>query len=155
KRELIALTYSFHGRTNATLSITGNRARKKRGGPYLSGVAFAPAPYLYRCPFGSKTEEECGARSAQYLRDVIRYETSGEVAAFIAEPVMGEGGILVPPANYFKLVREILNEEGILFIADEVQSGFGRTGKMFAIEHYGVEPDIIAMAKGIAGGFPL
>jgi len=155
KRELIALTYSFHGRTNATLSITGNRARKKRGGPYLSGVAFAPAPYFYRCTFGSKTEEECAARSAQYLRDVIRYETSGEVAAFIAEPVMGEGGILVPPANYFKLVREILNEEGILFIADEVQSGFGRTGKMFAIEHYGVEPDIMTMAKGIAGGFPL
>jgi 4-aminobutyrate aminotransferase len=155
KHEVVALTQSFHGRTNATLSITGNRARKKRGGPYLSGVSFAPAPYFYRCPFGSKTDEECGARSAEYLRNVLRYETSGDVAAFVAEPVLGEGGIIVPPADYFRLVKEILQEEGILFIADEVQSGFGRTGRMFAIEHYGVPPDIMAMAKGIAGGFPL
>src|SRR5262249_32721808 len=78
KREIIAVTYGFHGRTNATLSITGNRGRKKRGGPYLSGVAFAPAPYLYRDPFGSTTEEECGTRSAEALRDVLRYETSGD-----------------------------------------------------------------------------
>jgi len=155
KHEMIALTYGFHGRTNATLSITGNRGRKKRGGPYLPGVAFAPAPYFYRCPFGSKSEEECGAKSAEALRDVLRYQTSGDVAAFVAEPVMGEGGILVPPKNYFALVKKILDEEGILFIADEVQSGFGRTGRLFAIEHYGVLPDIMAMAKGIAGGFPL
>jgi 4-aminobutyrate aminotransferase / (S)-3-amino-2-methylpropionate transaminase / 5-aminovalerate transaminase len=155
KQEFVALTYGFHGRTSATLSITGNRSRKKRGGPYLSGVAFAPAPYFYRCPFGSRTEEECGERCAQALRDVLRYQTSGDVAAFVAEPVMGEGGILVPPPNYFRLVSEILKEEGILFLADEVQSGFGRTGKMFAVEHYGVEPDLMAMAKGIAGGFPL
>lgn len=155
KREVVALTQGFHGRTNATLSITGNRARKKRGGPYLSGISFAPAPYFYRCPFGSRTEGECAARSAEYLRNVLRYETSGDVAAFVAEPVLGEGGIIVPPADYFRLVKEILDEEGILFIADEVQSGFGRTGRMFAIEHYGVSPDIMAMAKGIAGGFPL
>ena len=155
KHEMIALTYGFHGRTNATLSITGNRGRKKRGGPYLPGVAFAPAPYFYRCPFGSKSEEECGAKSAEALRDVLRYQTSGDVATFVAEPVMGEGGILVPPKNYFALVKKILDEEGILFIADEVQSGFGRTGRLFAIEHYGVLPDIMAMAKGIAGGFPL
>lgn len=155
KREVVALTQGFHGRTNATLSITGNRARKKRGGPYLSGISFAPAPYFYRCPFESKTEGECAARSAEYLRNVLRYETSGDVAAFVAEPVLGEGGIIVPPADYFRLVKEILDEEGILFIADEVQSGFGRTGRMFAIEHYGISPDIMAMAKGIAGGFPL
>lgn len=155
KRELIALTHSFHGRTNATLSITGNRARKKGGGPYLTGIAFAPAPYSYRCPFGSKNDAECAARSAEHLREVLKYQTSGDVAAFIAEPVLGEGGIIVPHEDYFKYVKEILDEEGILFIDDEVQSGFGRTGKLFAIEHYGVEPDILTSAKGIADGFPI
>jgi len=155
KRELVALTHSFHGRTNATLSITGNRGRKKGGGPYLTGIAFAPAPYAYRCPFGSRTGAECAARSAEYLREVLKYQTSGDVAAFVAEPVLGEGGIIVPHEDYFKFVKQILDEEGILFIDDEVQSGFGRTGKLFAIEHYGVEPDILTSAKGIADGFPL
>lgn len=155
KHEFIALTHSFHGRTNATLSITGNRGRKKRGGPYLPGIAFAPAPYFYRCPLGCATEQQCSTRAAESIRDVIRYQTSGDVAAFIAEPVLGEGGIIVPHSEYFKVVKEILKEEGILLIIDEVQTGFGRTGKMFAIEHYGVEPDIMALAKGIAAGFPL
>jgi len=155
KNEMIALTHSFHGRTNATLSITGNSGRKISGGPYLSGIAFAPAPHFYRCPFGSKTEEECGDRAANYLADTIKYQTAGNVAAFIAEPILGEGGIITPPANYFKLVKEILDAHGILFICDEVQTGFGRTGKLFAIEHYGVEPDIMTTAKGIADGFPL
>ena len=155
RNEVIALTQSFHGRTYATLSITGNSGRKINGGPFMPGVAFAPAPNFYRCPFNSATEEECGERSAMALRDVIKYHTSNNVAAFIAEPIMGEGGIIVPPPNYFKLVKEILDDLGILFIADEVQSGFGRTGKLFGIEHYDVEPDIMTMAKGIADGFPL
>ncbi len=155
KSEIIALTHSFHGRTNATLSITGNSARKISGGPYLSGVAFAPAPYFYRCPFGSQTEEECGERAASYLADAIQYQSAGNVAAFVAEPILGEGGIITPPSNYFKLVKEILEANDILFICDEVQSGFGRSGKFFAIEHYGVDPDIMATAKGIADGFPL
>lgn len=155
KRELVALTHSFHGRTNATLSITGNRGRKKRGGPYLSGVAFAPAPYAYRCSFDSKDDAECARRCAEHLVDVLRYHTSGDVAAFIAEPILGEGGIIVPHDDYFKLVKEILDDEDILFICDEVQTGFGRTGRMFAIEHYGIEPDIMTLAKGIANGFPI
>ena len=155
RNEFVALTHSFHGRTNATLSITGNSGRKISGGPYLSGIAFAPAPHFYRCPFGSKTEEECGERAASYLADVIKYQTAGNVAAFVAEPILGEGGIIVPPSNYFKLVKEILEANDILFICDEVQTGFGRTGKFFAIEHYGVEPDIMTTAKGIADGFPL
>jgi len=155
KSEVLALTQSFHGRTNATLSITGNSGRKKGGGPYLSGIAFAPSPYFYRCPFGSKTEEECGERTANYLADVIRFQTAGDVAAFVAEPLLGEGGMITPPPNYFRLVKEILEANDILFICDEVQSGFGRTGKLFAIEHYDVEPDIMVMAKGIADGFPL
>jgi 4-aminobutyrate aminotransferase len=155
KSELLALTQSFHGRTNGTLSITGNSARKKGGGPYMTGVAFAPAPHFYRCPFGSQTEEECGERAASYVADVIKYQTAGDVAAFIAEPLLGEGGIITPPANYFPLVKEILEDNDILFICDEVQSGFGRTGKLFAIDHYGVEPEIMCMAKGIADGLPL
>ena len=155
KTEMIALTQSFHGRSSGTLSITGNSGRKKGGGPYLPGIAFAPAPHFYRCPFGSKTEEECGERAAGFLADVIKFHTAGDVAAFIAEPLLGEGGIIIPPANYFKLVKEILDDNDILFICDEVQTGFGRSGKLFAIDHYGVEPDIMTMAKGIANGFPL
>jgi len=110
---------------------------------------------LIAAPFSSKNDEECASRSAEFLRDIIRFSIVGDVAAFIMEPIMGEGGIIVPHASYFKYVKQILDEEGILFIADEVQSGFGRTGKMFAIEHGNIEPDIMTMAKGIADGFPL
>jgi 4-aminobutyrate aminotransferase len=155
KSEFIALTHSFHGRTAGTLSVTGNKARKTRGGPYLPGVAIAPAPYVYRNPFGTDDAEEVAARCAEMVEWAIDYQSSGNVAAFIAEPVMGEGGILVPPLRYFKRVKEILDRHGILFIADEVQSGFGRTGTLFGIDHYEVQPDIMVMAKGIADGFPL
>lgn len=153
KTEIIALTTSFHGRTWGALSVTGNAGRKRRGGPYASGVAFAPAPYAFRA--GVDNNEEYGERCARSLEDVLRFSTAGDVAAFIAEPVLGEGGIIVPPLNYFREVKKILDTHDILFIADEVQSGFGRTGAMFAIEHYGVEPDILVTAKGIADGFPL
>ena len=155
KKELVALTQSFHGRTVGTLSVTGNFGRKKGSGPYLSGVAFAPAPHFYRCPFKTSTPEDCAAACAEGIEDAIRSQTSGDVAAFIAESVLGEGGIIVPPDNYFKYAKAVCDKHGILFICDEVQCGFGRTGKMFAIEHYGVEPDIMATAKGIADGFPL
>jgi 4-aminobutyrate aminotransferase len=154
KHEFISLHASFHGRSWGTLSITGNVGRKKRGGPYAAGVSFAPAPYAYRSQWRNDPEE-CGRQCAKAIDDVIRFTTSGDVAAFIAEPVMGEGGIIVPPLNYFKEVKRVLDQHGILFIADEVQSGFARTGKMFAIEHYGVVPDILVTAKGIADGFPL
>ncbi len=155
KWEFVALTHSFHGRTNMTLSITGNSSRKLSGGPYYSGVAFTPSPYCYRCPFKCSGPDKCNYECAEHLASVIKFQTSGHVAAMIAEPVMGEGGIIVPPDNYFKLVKEILDDQDILLICDEVQAGFGRTGKMFAIEHYGVEPHIMTMAKGIANGFPL
>ena len=154
RKELVCLTMGFHGRSVGTLSISGNRSRKKGAGPYLPGVAFAPAPYCYRCPFQQKYPG-CGLACAEFMDHVLRYQTAGDVAAFIAEPVMGEGGIIVPPAGYFKVATRHIRDDGALFIADEVQSGFGRTGKLFAIEHYGVEPDLMAMAKGIADGFPL
>lgn len=154
KHEFISLHASFHGRSFGALSITGNYGRKKKGGPYATGVAFAPAPYAYRSNW-PEDAEECGRQCARAIDDVVRFATSNDVAAFIAEPVMGEGGIIVPPPNYFKEVKKVLDHYGILFMADEVQSGFGRTGRMFAIEHYGVVPDILVTAKGIADGFPL
>ncbi len=154
KREFVAIESSFHGRSFATLSVTGNSARKKGGGPYMPGVAFVPTPYCYRC-FAETTPDKCDMLCARRVSEVMRLHLSGDVCAFIAEPVMGEGGIIVPPDDYFKRVKKSLDDEGVLFIADEVQSGFGRTGKMFAIEHYGVEPDIMTMAKGIADGWPL
>lgn len=156
RRELVALESSFHGRSYATLSITGNSGRKFGGGPYMPGVAFAPTPYCYRCPLGYDGDpEKCGLACAQRVKEVMRLHLSGDVAAFIAEPVMGEGGIIAPPDGYFSAVKKILDDDGVLFIADEVQSGFGRTGKLFAIEWYDVVPDIMTMGKGIANGFPL
>lgn len=154
RKELVCLTMGFHGRTVGTLSVTGNRGRKKGAGPYLSGVAFAPAPYCYRCPFKT-SYPGCGLACAEFMDHVLRYQTAGDVAAFVAEPVMGEGGIIVPPPDYFKVATKHVRDDGALFIADEVQCGFGRTGRMFACEHYGVDPDILCMAKGIADGFPL
>ena len=154
RSEFVSLEMSFHGRTVGTLSVTGNWNRKKRGGPYLPGGAFAAAPSAYRSPYG--TDPAVGAREcARDVERAIDLRTSGDVAAFIAEPVLGEGGIIVPPPDYFKRVKEILDRRGILFICDEVQSGFGRTGRMLAIEHFGVVPDIVVTAKGIADGFPL
>lgn len=155
KNEMLALTNSFHGRSYATLSLTGNCGRKKGGGPYMPGVSFSPAPNCYRCPFKIYDSQKCDMECANYLEEVIRCHTSDNVSCFIAEPVMGEGGIVVPPNEYFKRIKEILDAHDILFIADEVQSGFGRTGKMFGIDHYDIEPDIMVMAKGIANGFPL
>lgn len=154
KTEFIALQASFHGRSYATLSVTGNNARKRRGGPYMVGCTFLPAPYCYRC-FFELEYPRCQLRCARALEDIIRFNTYDNVAALIAEPILGEGGIITPPDDYFVEIDRILKRHGILLLIDEVQTGFCRTGKMFGIEHYRVEPDIIAMAKGIANGFPL
>lgn len=154
RREFLAIESSFHGRSFATLSVTGNSGRKKGGGPYMPGVAYVPTPYCYRC-FAETTPDKCDLLCARRVAEIARLHLSGDVCAFIAEPVLGEGGIIVPPEGYFKRVKETLDEMGILFICDEVQTGFGRTGKLFGIEHYGVEPDIMTLAKGIADGWPL
>ncbi len=154
KSEFIALQGSFHGRSLATLSITGNKDRKRGGGPYIPGVAFHPAAYCYRCPY-SMNYPACDMHCAKMVEKTVQFCTSENVAAFIAESVMGEGGIIMPPKEYYKEVKKVLDKYGILLMVDEVQCGFGRTGKLFAIEHYDVEPDIMTMAKGIADGFPL
>jgi 4-aminobutyrate aminotransferase len=153
--EMVGLYGSFHGRSNATLSVTGNYGRKRGGGPFLTGVMFTPAPYCYRCPFKQKGPDSCNMLCAEFLEEIIRAHSTYNVAFLIAEPILGEGGIIVPPLDYFKVIKQILDHHKILLIADEVQSGFCRTGKMFAIEHYGIESDIMCLAKGIASGFPL
>jgi 4-aminobutyrate aminotransferase/(S)-3-amino-2-methylpropionate transaminase len=155
KHEIIALMCSFHGRTLGALSVTGQWGRRRFDmGPYLGGVSFAPAPYCYRCSLGH-TYPGCGIQCAEMIEDIIEYSSSNNVAEFIAEPLLGEGGLIVPPPEYFKTVKKVLDRHGILFIVDEVQTGFARTGKMFGIEHYGVNPDIMCLAKGIASGMPL
>ena len=155
KHEIIALMCSFHGRTLGTLSVTGQAGRRRyEMGPYLSSVTFAPAPYCYRCSLGQEYPS-CNIQCAKVIEDVISYSTSGDIAEFIAEPILGEGGIIVPPDEYFREVKKILDQYDVLFIADEVQTGFGRTGRLFGIENYDVAPDIMCLAKGIANGFPL
>jgi 4-aminobutyrate aminotransferase len=156
RHEIIALTPSFHGRTLGTLSITGQGGRKRGMGPLLSGVIFVPAPYCYRAPFKVDDEEECGKIYVELARDIIREASTSQISGFIVEPVIGEPGIIPLPKNYLKIFREeILDRYGGLLIVDEVQTGFGRTGKMFGVEHYDVEPDIMTMAKALGGGLPL
>ncbi|HXZ89454.1 MAG TPA: aspartate aminotransferase family protein [archaeon] len=155
KHEIIALMRSFHGRTIGTLSVTGQAGRRHAAmGPYLGSIAFAPTPYCYRCPLGLEYPS-CGIQCAKMIDEVVRYSTSNDVAAFIAEPLLGEGGIIVPPKEYFKEAKKILDAYGILFIDDEVQTGFARTGQLFGINHYGEVPDIMCLAKAIANGLPL
>jgi 4-aminobutyrate aminotransferase/(S)-3-amino-2-methylpropionate transaminase len=123
--------------------------------PYAPEIYRMPYAYCYRCAFGLEYPS-CEIRCAYFLRDFFHTHISSEqVAALIVEPVLGEGGFVVPPKEYFKVLYKICQDNGIVFIADEVQTGFGRTGKMFAMEHYEVEPDIIVMAKSMAGGLPL
>lgn len=155
RRAIVAFQRAFHGRTMGAISLTGQEKPYKEGlGPFLPEVYHAPFPYTYRC--GQCLEAPCETHSPQCLLELFRSQVSAEnVAAVIVEPVLGEGGFVVPPMDYFRGVKRICDEHGILFIDDEVQTGFGRTGRMFAIEHFGVEPDIVITAKSLSGGTPL
>lgn len=152
----IAFEDAFHGRTLLALSLTSKMKPYKFGfAPYAPEIYRMPYAYCYRCAFGLEYPS-CEIRCAYFLRDFFNtYISSEQVAALIVEPVLGEGGFVVPPKEYFKVLYNICKDNGIVFIADEVQTGFGRTAKMFAMEHYEVEPDILVMAKSIAGGLPL
>ncbi len=153
RQEVIALRHGYSGRSALGQALTGQAGW--RGVPtQVPGVAFAHAPYCYRCDFGL-TYPSCEMRCAKDIESVIQTSGSGQPAAFVAEPVQGTGGFVTPPREYFQVAAGIVRSYGGLFVDDEVQSGFGRTGRWFAIEHYGVEPDLIAMAKGIANGMPL
>ena len=156
KDGVISLQGSFHGRTNLTMSITSKyKPYKKDFGPFATETYKTDVAYCYRCPVGC-TYPECNIACGQELKTMLKTVISKDmIACLIAEPVQGEGGFVVPPKEYFQMLREICTENDIVFIVDEVQAGFARTGKMFAHEHFDVEADIITMSKSIANGIPL
>ncbi len=154
RHEVVALRHAYSGRSALALSLTANYAWRV-GGPGLPGIVHAHNAYCYRCPF-EKTYPACDLVCARDVEELIRTATSGQLAAFIAEPIQGVGGFVTPPREYFSIVAEIVRKYGGVFISDEVQTGFGRTGgRWFGIEHWGVEPDIITAAKGMANGSPI
>jgi 4-aminobutyrate aminotransferase-like enzyme len=152
--EVVALRHAYSGRSALAMSITGQCAWRI-GGPGLTGIAHAHNAYCYRCPF-EKTYPGCDLICARDMEEMIQTATSGQLAAFIAEPIQGVGGFVTPPKEYFSIVAEIIRRYGGIFISDEVQTGLGRTGgKWFGIEHWGVQPDIITAAKGLGNGLPV
>ncbi len=153
---VIAFENGFHGRTFFALGLTSKVKPYKFGfGPFPSEIYRMPYAYCYRCPFGL-TYPGCEVACAEYLKNFFMSHVAGEsVAALIVEPITGEGGFITPPPEYFPRIKEICRDYGIVVIADEIQTGMGRTGKMFAMEHWGVEPDLMTLAKSLAAGMPL
>jgi 4-aminobutyrate aminotransferase-like enzyme len=154
RHEIVVLRHSYSGRSATSLSAMGHSTWRPLP-PQVAGIVHAHAPYCYRCPF-KLTYPECGLACANDIEELIATTTTGEIAAFMAEPILGVGGFIVPPAGYFERAVEITRKHGGLFIADEVQTAWGRTGeKWFGIENWNVEPDIITSAKGLANGAPI
>ena len=157
RQQFIAFFGAFHGRTMGALSLTGSKAlQKKRFSPLVPGVTHVPYAYCYRCAYG-KQVENCDVECAKVIEDrlIQNILPADEIAAIAVEPVQGEGGYVVPPRKFFDELRRICDHYGILLFCDEVQAGMGRTGKMWASEHFGAVPDILTTAKGIASGLPL
>src|SRR5215212_2163467 len=157
RHNIIAFLGAFHGRTMGSLALTASKAIQRRGfGPMLPGVYHAPYADCYRCPIGLKPDT-CAAECLDFIEHqlFVHLVSPDEVAAIVVEPIQGEGGYIVAPDQFLQRLRELTRTNGILLVADEVQSGMGRSGKMFAIEFTGVEPDMMAIAKGIASGLPL
>jgi 4-aminobutyrate aminotransferase len=154
RQEVIVLRHSYSGRSATALSNVGHHTWRPLPAQ-VAGIVHAHAPYCYRCPF--KLEyPSCDVACAKDIKDLIQTTTTGEIAAFMAEPILGVGGFIVPPKEYFQIAYEIAREHGGVCIADEVQTGWGRTGdKWFGIEHWDVEPDIITSAKGMGNGVPI
>jgi len=157
RNHLVAFLGGFHGRTLGSLSLTASKTVQRRGfGPLVPGVVHAPYATCYRCPVGARPES-CGAECLDVFehQTLVQLISPDEIAAIVVEPIQGEGGYLVAPDQFLRRLRTIADTHGILLVVDKVQSGMGRTGRMFAIEHSGVQPDIVAIAKGIASGMPL
>lgn len=153
-QDVIALRHSYSGRSHLAMSLTGHASWRLTPAP-AAGIHHIPNAYCYRCPFGL-TYPSCDLKCARDMEEAIRTVTSGRIAAFLAEPIQGIGGLITPPEEYFREIVAIVRKYGGLFICDEVQTGWGRTGaKMFGIEHWGVEPDIMTFAKGMANGAPI
>ncbi len=158
RSNFIGFLGGFHGRTLGAVTFTASKPSYHRGFyPLMNGVYHAPAPDAYRPVLLSKPGEDYGETVVRYLEDEILHKLvpADEVAGILVEPIQGEGGYIVPPLGFFPALRNLCDHYGILLIADEVQSGMGRTGKWWAMQHFGVEPDIVCTAKGIASGMPL
>jgi 4-aminobutyrate aminotransferase/(S)-3-amino-2-methylpropionate transaminase len=153
---IICFEDAFHGRTMLTMSLTSKTQPYKAGfEPFASDIYRIPYAYCYRCSYSLKYPS-CEVFCAQHLEDTFkRVVAASAVAAIIAEPILGEGGFVTPPREFFSILQDICKKHGILFIADEVQTGFGRTGRLFACERYGIEPDLFVAAKSLGGGMPL
>ena len=152
--EIVALRHGYHGRTALGTTLTGHGAWRGPAAPQ-PGVLHAHNAYCYRCPFGLEYPS-CELRCARDLEELIQTSTSGQIAGLIAEPIQGVGGCITPPKEYFPIVRDVVHRYGGIFISDEVQTGWGRTGgKWFGIEHWDVVPDVITAAKGMANGLPI
>ena len=155
RMELVVLRHSYSGRSAQTLTACGQSGWKKLP-PMVAGIHHAHAPYCYRCKFGAAGPHACGLECAEDIEELIQTETTGEIAAFMAETIIGSGGFLVPPPGYFERAAAIARKYGGLFICDEVQTAWGRTGgKMFGIQHWDVTPDIMVSAKGMGNGTPV
>jgi len=158
RSQFIGFLGGFHGRTMGAVTFTASKAGYHKGfGPLMSGVIHAPFPYPYRPMLIGLPGEDYGETVVRYIEETIfgKIVPGEEVAGILVEPIQGEGGYVVPPPGFFPALRQLCDKYGILLIADEVQAGVGRTGKWWSIEHFGVEPDIVCTAKGIASGVPL
>ncbi len=153
KFEFISFWGGFHGKTGGVLGLLGDQFKKEMG-PFMPGLYQAPFAYCYRCPLKLRYPD-CGIACADHLRQVIKLQTQQQVAAIIVEPIQGTAGNVVPPPGFLTRVKEIAKEFNALYISDEMQTGFGRAGKMWGFEHEGFVPDILTVGKGIGGGFPL
>ncbi|MEW6545863.1 MAG: 4-aminobutyrate--2-oxoglutarate transaminase [Bacillota bacterium] len=156
RQAVVCFDHAFHGRTLLTMTLTGHLMPYKDGfGPFAPEVYRFPYAYCYRCAYG-RSHPGCGLYCLGAFEESLEEKVGGRnVAALVVEPVQGEGGFIVPPPGYLRGLKEICQKYGIVFIADEVQTGFGRTGKLFAVEHEGIEPDLLLVAKSIAAGLPL
>jgi 4-aminobutyrate aminotransferase-like enzyme len=154
RTEIVSLYGAFHGRSHGSRSLLGYAPMKTGLGPLVPGVARIPAYYCYRCSLGL-SYPQCGLQCAKLLEDALRYDTAGEVAAFVAEPLQGTAGNIPAPDGYFQIIREILDRHHILLFLDEIFTAFGNTGKKFCFEHYGVTPDLLTMSKTLGGGLPI
>lgn len=152
--EILGFHGAFHGRTLGAASAGGSLGVKEGYGPLVPGFIHAPFPYCYRCPLGQDGPETCGLKCLEYIDWVVSKESCGEMCAVITEPYQGGAGSIIPPPGWFEGLDKWRQEQGMYFILDEVQSSFGRTGKMFALQHYDIQPDIICLGKGLGSGVP-